>query len=145
MVNKLVFPNGLLMEQNDCIYKRENTTIVSICNGGARNRTVGRDEAQRGINQLIKDCGADGAFSGAHVVNNLTFAAYGVFGGNMLKGPPGKPDPETPGTTVRFFTLPLSFSCGNHVFVCTATDMDCLGRAPLLSTLFSDAATHAKP
>ncbi|XWX01835.1 hypothetical protein V2A60_009864 [Cordyceps javanica] len=97
VVNTLVFDNGRNLLQDECIYKRENTTIVSVCNGSARNRTITRDETKRGIDQLIKDCGADGAFSGAHVVNNLTFAAFGIFGGNMLKGVPGKPDPETPG------------------------------------------------
>lgn len=52
---------------------------------------------RRGINQLIQDCGLEGGFSGIHVVNNLTFAAYGVFGGINLKPPTGANPPDVPG------------------------------------------------
>lgn len=111
-MNTLVFPKGRQILQNECIYKRENSTIVSICNGSARNRTIVRSEARRGIEQLIKDCGSDGAFSGAHVVNNLTFAAFGIFGGSSLKGPPGKPDPETPGVRFLLIIVPVPLTNG---------------------------------
>jgi hypothetical protein len=52
---------------------------------------------RRGINQLIQDCGLEGGFTGLHVVNNLTFAAYGVFGGINMRGPPGANPPDVPG------------------------------------------------
>ncbi|KAK0122919.1 hypothetical protein ONS96_009944 [Cadophora gregata f. sp. sojae] len=73
------FDNGLNMTTNDCVYKHVNTTIVSLCNGGHRNRTVYKDEVKRGIEQLMKDCGGGGSFNGVHIVNNLTFAAFGIF------------------------------------------------------------------
>lgn len=52
---------------------------------------------RRGVNQLVKDCGLEGGFTGIHVVNNLTFAAYGVFGGINLKPPTGSNPPDVPG------------------------------------------------
>lgn len=52
---------------------------------------------RRGVNQLVKDCGLEGGFTGIHVVNNLTFAAYGVFGGINLKTPGGANPPDVPG------------------------------------------------
>ncbi|KAM7199706.1 hypothetical protein V8F33_004358 [Rhypophila sp. PSN 637] len=68
------------LRTNECVYAHVNTTIVSLCNGNARNRTVNRAEVRRGIDQLIKDCGLEGGFTGIHVVNNLTFSAFGVTG-----------------------------------------------------------------
>ncbi|KAJ1333153.1 hypothetical protein MN608_03143 [Microdochium nivale] len=74
-----------------------NTTIVSLCNGSARDRHINRAEVRRGIEQLIKDCGLIGGFTGFHVVNNLTFGAYGVAGGVNRYPPAGSPPPDTPG------------------------------------------------
>jgi hypothetical protein len=92
------FAGGLNLTKQGCIYNHVNTTVVSMCNGSGRNRTVQQDEVRRGISQLIKDCGGDGdGFSGYHVVNNLTFAAYGVFGGKNVKLPPGSSPPDLPG------------------------------------------------
>ncbi|TPX13314.1 uncharacterized protein E0L32_006287 [Thyridium curvatum] len=95
---------GLRLTQGECVYGRHNTTIVSLCNGAARNRTVTQGEVRRGIEQLQKDCGADGAFSGIHVVNNLTFSAYGVFGGKDLAAPQDR----SPGGSFRLhkFAIP---------------------------------------
>jgi hypothetical protein len=41
--------------------------------------------------------GLEGGFTGAHVVNNLTFAVYGVFGGIYLKPLTGANPPDVPG------------------------------------------------
>lgn len=60
------------MEKGDCVYGHVNTTIVSLCNGETRNRTVHAEEVRRGVAQLQKDCGGDGAFSGFHIVNNVS-------------------------------------------------------------------------
>lgn len=89
------------MTKGECIYGHVNSTIVSICNGDYGNRTLTQDDARRGIMQLQKDCGADGSFSGIHVVNNLTFGAYGVYGGKGLAVPAGWDDPTTSGTRRR--------------------------------------------
>lgn len=90
------------MAKDDCIYHTQNTTIVSLCNGSARDRHINRAEVRRGIEQLIKDCGLIGGFTGFHVVNNLTFGAYGVAGGVNRYPPAGSPPPDTPGgSTVR--------------------------------------------
>ncbi|GJC89251.1 hypothetical protein ColLi_12089 [Colletotrichum liriopes] len=85
------------MAKDDCIFSHVNTTLVSLCNGNARNRTVNRGEVRRGISQLVKDCNLDGGFTGIHAVNNLTFAAYGV-GGVILAPPPGGNPPDVPGS-----------------------------------------------
>jgi len=42
----------------------------------------------------MKDCGAGGTFNGVHVVNNLTFAAFGVYGGKNIAVPNGSPPPD---------------------------------------------------
>lgn len=89
------------MTAGDCIYKHVNTTVVSLCNGDARNRTVYQQEVKRGVEQLMADCGAGGSFNGVHVINNLTFAAYGVYGGRSLAIPPGSNPPDLPGGTGR--------------------------------------------
>ncbi|KAJ9149749.1 hypothetical protein NKR23_g4108 [Pleurostoma richardsiae] len=104
---------GLFMTKSSCVYGHVNTTVVSLCNGNGRNRTVGQDEVRRGIQQLQKDCGGDGAFSGVHVVNNLTFAAYGVYGGRDLVVPADSPPPNLPGGTRRR-DPPPSDPCINH-------------------------------
>ncbi|KAG9255763.1 uncharacterized protein F5Z01DRAFT_699541 [Emericellopsis atlantica] len=96
--DSLSLPGGFPMLTDECVYKRENTTIVSICNGNARNRTITQGEAKRGISQLFKDCNSKGTFTGVHVVNNLTFAAYGIYAGINLKAPPGMNPPDTPGS-----------------------------------------------
>ncbi|GKT66838.1 hypothetical protein ColTof3_14177 [Colletotrichum tofieldiae] len=85
------------MATDDCVFSHVNTTLVSLCNGNARNRTVNRGEVRRGISQLVKDCSLDGGFTGIHAVNNLTFAAYGV-GGVSLAPPPGGNPPDVPGS-----------------------------------------------
>jgi hypothetical protein len=91
------FEDGKFLAKKQCIYRRQNSTIVSLCNGSARNRTVNRAEVRRGIEQLIKDCNIDEkGFSGIHVVNNLTFAAYGVFGGKNIKKPADTPTKRNP-------------------------------------------------
>lgn len=46
------------------------------------------------IARLTKDCGAGGTFNGVHVVNNLTFAAFGVYGGKNIAIPSGAPPPD---------------------------------------------------
>ncbi|KAI0396017.1 hypothetical protein F5Y17DRAFT_151444 [Xylariaceae sp. FL0594] len=89
------------MKRNACVYAHVNTTIVSLCNGNGRDRTVTRSEVRRGINQLIKDCGLEGGFTGAHVVNNLTMGAFGVFGGINMAPPAGSPPPDLPGGAKR--------------------------------------------
>lgn len=89
------------MAKKDCYYATRNTTIISFCNGAARDRNVNRAEVRRGINQLIKDCGLDGGFTGFHVVNNLTFAAYGTNGGLARSPPKGSPPPDIPGGSRR--------------------------------------------
>ena len=96
--NLAATPAGLPMAMNECAYKRHNTTIMSICNGSARNRTITQGEVKRGIAQLFKDCNKLGTFTGVHVVNNLTFAAYGIFAGINIKPPGGKNPPDTPGS-----------------------------------------------
>ena len=68
------------LASQECIHATVNTTIIMMCNTASRNRTITRGEARRGINQLIKDCGLDGGFTGTHFVNNLTFSAWGVAG-----------------------------------------------------------------
>ncbi|KAI1261733.1 hypothetical protein F5Y18DRAFT_430757 [Xylariaceae sp. FL1019] len=93
----IVTSDDFLMERDDCIFAHVNTTIVSLCNGNARDRHVNRDEVRRGIDQLISDCGLDGGFTGIHVVNNMTFAAYGIYGGINMKPPSGSSDPDLPG------------------------------------------------
>ncbi|OBS19927.1 hypothetical protein FPOA_11652 [Fusarium poae] len=91
------FEKGTFLAKKDCIYHRHQSTMVSLCNGNARNRTVNRGEVRRGIDQLIKDCNIDEAgFSGIHVVNNLTFAAFGVNGGKNIKVPAGANPPDIP-------------------------------------------------
>lgn len=99
--NLAATPAGLPMVMNECAYKRHNTTIMSICNGSARNRTITQGEVKRGIAQLFKDCNKLGTFTGVHVVNNLTFAAYGIFAGINIKPPGGKNPPDTPGSVRR--------------------------------------------
>lgn len=99
--NLAATPAGLAMVMNECVYKRHNTTVMSICNGSARNRTITQGEVQRGISQLFKDCNKLGTFTGVHVVNNLTFAAYGIFAGINIKPPGGKNPPDTPGSVRR--------------------------------------------
>lgn len=96
----IVTSDNFFMAKDDCIYSHRNTTIVSLCNGAARDRRINRNEVRRGINPLIKDCGLEGGFTGVHVVNNLTFAAYRIFGGKNLGPPPrGSPPPDVPGGT----------------------------------------------
>lgn len=91
------FETGTFLRKNACIYNRHESTVVSLCNGSARNRTVNRGEVRRGIDQLIKDCNIDeNGFSGVHVVNNLTFAAYGIYGGKNIKVPAGANPPDVP-------------------------------------------------
>ncbi|KAJ8108291.1 hypothetical protein OPT61_g8274 [Boeremia exigua] len=99
--NKIVTSDRFFMEREDCIFAHVNTTIVSLCNGNGRPRHINRAEVRRGVNQLIKDCGLEGGFTGIHVVNNLTFAAYGVFGGINMKPPKGSNPPDVPGTGSR--------------------------------------------
>lgn len=102
LANNNTFEHGTYIEENSCIYHNHESTIVSLCNGSGRNRTVHRGEVRRGIDQLIKDCSIDeGPFSGVHVVNNLTFAAYGIFGGKNIKVPAGANPPDTPGGAKR--------------------------------------------
>lgn len=79
------------MAKDDCIYHNQNTTVISLYNGSARDRHITRAEVRRGIDQLIKDCGLEGGFTGIHVVNNLTFAAYGTSGG-INRAPPPRAD-----------------------------------------------------
>lgn len=50
------------------------------------------------MNQLFKTCDQLGAFTGVHVINNLTFAAYGIFGGVNIRVPDGANPPDTPGS-----------------------------------------------
>ncbi|KAF0317042.1 hypothetical protein GQ607_015702 [Colletotrichum asianum] len=100
LTNTVVTSDAFSMAKHDCIFAHVNTTVVSLCNGSQRNRTINRDEARRGIDQLIKDCGLNGGFTGIHVVNNLTFAAYGV-GGLSLNPPPGSNPPDVPGSRKR--------------------------------------------
>ncbi|KAH7371840.1 hypothetical protein BKA64DRAFT_768096 [Cadophora sp. MPI-SDFR-AT-0126] len=90
------FANGVNLTTNNCIYKNVNSTIVSVCNGDHRNRTVFKDEVKRGIEQLMKDCGGGGSFNGIHVVNNLTIAAYGIYGGKNMAVPTGANPPDLP-------------------------------------------------
>jgi hypothetical protein len=96
---ELIPQSGLRMEKKDCIYRHHNTTVVSLCNGSGRDRTVVPSEAQRAFEQLIKDCGADGSFSGFHVVNNLTIAAYGTAG--AIKTVSGGRPVDIPGGRLR--------------------------------------------
>ncbi|KAJ0279907.1 hypothetical protein COL940_006478 [Colletotrichum noveboracense] len=100
LTNTVVTSDAFSMAKHDCIFAHVNTTVVSLCNGSQRNRIINRDEARRGIDQLIKDCGLNGGFTGIHVVNNLTFAAYGV-GGLSLSPPPGSNPPDVPGSRKR--------------------------------------------
>ncbi|KAI8297281.1 hypothetical protein K4K59_003552 [Colletotrichum sp. SAR11_240] len=100
LTNTIVTSDAFFMAMDDCIFAHVNTTVVSLCNGNQRNRTINRDEVKRGVDQLIKDCGLDGGFTGIHVVNNLTFAAYGV-GGVSLTQPPGSNPPDVPGSKKR--------------------------------------------
>ncbi|KAJ0310219.1 hypothetical protein Brms1b_008812 [Colletotrichum noveboracense] len=72
LTNTVVTSDAFSMAKHDCIFAHVNTTVVSLCNGSQRNRIINRDEARRGIDQLIKDCGLNGGFTGIHVVNNLT-------------------------------------------------------------------------
>ncbi|KAF4910482.1 hypothetical protein CGCVW01_v011688 [Colletotrichum viniferum] len=100
LTNTIVTSDAFFMAIDDCIFAHVNTTVVSLCNGNQRNRTINRDEVKRGLDQLIKDCGLDGGFTGIHVVNNLTFAAYGV-GGVSLTQTPGSNPPDVPGSKKR--------------------------------------------
>lgn len=94
VVEKLIPSEGRYFTTNYCYYKLLNTTVVGICNGAARNRTITADEARRGIDQIVKDCGVD---SGYHVVNNLTFSMYGVRGGMKALVPKTFAYPDFPG------------------------------------------------
>ena len=87
------FANGVNLTTNNCIYKNADSTIVSVCNGDHRNRTIYKDEGKRGIEQLMQDCGGGGSLNGVHVVNNLTFAAYGIYGGKNMVIPTGANPP----------------------------------------------------
>ncbi|KAJ0382287.1 hypothetical protein COL922a_012875 [Colletotrichum nupharicola] len=107
LTNTVVTSDAFSMAKHDCIFAHVNTTVVSLCNGSQRNRTINRDEARRGVDQLIKDCGLNGGFTGIHVVNNLTFAAYGV-GGISLAPPPGSNPPDVPGSRKRSLGRSLS-------------------------------------
>ncbi|KAK4182376.1 hypothetical protein QBC35DRAFT_457355 [Podospora australis] len=80
LLTKIIRSDSHPLEKNECAYAHVNTTIVSICNGSARDRTVNRGEVSRGVEELIKVCGLEGGFTGIHVVNNLTFSAYGITG-----------------------------------------------------------------
>lgn len=82
----IIRPDQHPLLTNECAFAHVNTTIVSICNGPARNRTVNRDGVRRGVVQLIKDCSLKGGFTGIHVVNNLTFSAYGITGAAWSSG-----------------------------------------------------------
>jgi hypothetical protein len=97
----IVFRDGFPLTTDDCVYKRHNSTIASLCNGSARNRTVTQAEVRRGMNQLFADCNQEGTFTGVHVINNLTFATYGIYGGVNMRGPEGAPPPDTPGSRRR--------------------------------------------
>jgi hypothetical protein len=89
LANNVTSTSGQWLERNACIYGHHNTTVVSICNGNGRNRTVTQVDITRAVGQLQKDCGTDGAYSGYHVVNNLTLQAYGIKGGKNLQMPDG--------------------------------------------------------
>lgn len=101
VINNVTRVNGLFLAEKECVYNRANTTVVSLCNGSGRNRTVTQGEVRRGINQLFEDCGAGGSFNGVHVVNNLTFAAYGIHAGKNVAVPEGSPPPDLPGRLAR--------------------------------------------
>ena len=60
LVNNVTGTSGAKLAKNACIYGRSLSTIVSVCNGNARNRTVTPGEVQRGIEQLQKDYGGYG-------------------------------------------------------------------------------------
>ncbi|KAK3987533.1 hypothetical protein QBC44DRAFT_245859 [Cladorrhinum sp. PSN332] len=89
LITKIVRSDRHPLLTNECAFAHVNTTIVSVCNGPARNRTVNQDEVRRGVDQLIKDCGLQGGFTGIHVVNNLTFSAYGITGAKRLQSGAG--------------------------------------------------------
>lgn len=108
LVNNVTRSNGRFMERNSCVYGHHNTTVVSICNGSGRNRTVTQSDVMRAVDQLQKDCGTDGAYSGYHIVNNLTLQAYGIMGGKNLRMPDGW---STPTSVNRMFKRQL-VDCG---------------------------------
>jgi hypothetical protein len=87
-------PAGLRFPKNYCHYKVLNKTIAGVCNGAARNRTLTMGEVTRGFAQLYKDCKSD---SGYHVVNNITFSAYGLIGGSKALVPKEFNYPDFPG------------------------------------------------
>lgn len=89
LTNNVTRTGGRWLEKNACIYGHHNTTVVSICNGNDRNRTVTQADVTRAVGQLQKDCGTDGAYSGYHVMNNLTLQTYGIMGGKNLRVPDG--------------------------------------------------------
>lgn len=94
MVQQLIPAEGRKVKTNYCHYKVINKTIAGVCNGSARNRTITRKEVQRGIEQVLKDCGTD---SGYHVVNNITYSAYGLIGGTKALVPKNFAWPDFPG------------------------------------------------
>lgn len=94
ILQNLIPTTGRSIRTNYCYYKVWNATIAGVCNGSARNRTVNVDEVARGFNEIQKDCGND---SGYHVVNNLTFSAYGLIGGIKALVPKEFAYPDFPG------------------------------------------------
>lgn len=94
VLNNLIPAGGRAIRTNYCHFKVWNATIAGVCNGSARNRTVSADEVARGFGQVLKDCGKD---SGYHVVNNLTFSAYGLIGGIKALVPKEFAYPDFPG------------------------------------------------
>ncbi|KAK7971567.1 hypothetical protein PG989_016583 [Apiospora arundinis] len=99
--HSIVSSDHHFMAKKECIYAHVNTTIVSLCNGNYRDRHVTQSEVKWGFTQLIKDCGLEGGFSGAHVINNLTWSAFGDHGGTRVNAPEGGNPPDVPGGRAR--------------------------------------------
>ena len=97
LTTRVIYNDEFPMNVHDCIFSRVNSTMVSVCNGNHRNRTITRDEVVHGVEWLSRVCGAGGTFNGVKVHNNLTFAVYGIYGGVNLAIPPGAAQPDLPG------------------------------------------------
>jgi hypothetical protein len=104
VVQQLIPLEGRKVRTNYCHYKVINATIAGVCNGSARNRTITRDEVQRGIEQVLEDCGTD---SGYHVINNITFSAYGLIGGTKALVPKTFAWPDFPGWSTDDAIIPV--------------------------------------
>lgn len=104
VVTKLITTAGRAIRTNYCYYNVLNATIAGVCNGSARNRTITADEVRRGFEQIVTDCGNN---SGYHVVNNLTFSAYGLVGGIKALVPKTFDYPDFPGWSNEPETIPV--------------------------------------